>query len=83
MSMSPVALRQWISELEAWAYGNSQAPPRERRKHVRCAMKKAEVVYAIWCEGDDPHILCIKGIDTPEGAKALTTAISSRALLTP
>jgi hypothetical protein len=82
MSMAPDDLRQWVNETEAFAFANARAlegmSPSQQRKYVRRVMKSAEVVYAIWHEGDDRHVLCIKGSNIPEGTTVPTTAIFVR-----
>ena len=50
-------------------------PPSEWGRYVRKVMNLNRVVFAIWYTNDDVrHCYCIKGMDTPEGAKVEMTA---------
>jgi hypothetical protein len=50
-------------------------PPSEWGKYVRKVMQRNKVVFAIWYTNDDErHCYCIKGMDTPEGARVEMTA---------
>jgi hypothetical protein len=48
---------------------------RDRRRYVRDVMQEAEVVFAVWYEGDDRYIFCIKGINTTEAKRVSFHAI--------
>jgi hypothetical protein len=50
-------------------------PHREWGKYVRNVIRRNKVVFAIWyTKEDERHCYCIKGMETPEGARVAMTA---------
>ena len=50
--------------------GQGKATANEWGKYVREVMQQNKVVFAIWYTNDDDRqYYCIKGMDTPEGAR--------------
>jgi hypothetical protein len=70
---------EFVDALEEVAEGHDaeleKLPANAWGKYVRKVMQQKKVVFAIWYTNDDErHCYCIKGMDTPEGARVEMSA---------
>jgi hypothetical protein len=76
MSAKQEDIMQFLDDIYETACANGKRierlSGRKRHKYVRDAIKRAEVVFAIWFEGEAQHNMCVKGAALPEGLRRNT-----------